>query len=663
MAYSHQGEFELAIVESTLAVDLDPTLALAFINRGHAYIQQYELDLAIADLTQAIELDPTLKSAFHNRGLAYLQLSELDLAIDDFTKSIELQPDFALAYPDRALALFERGDFTAALADAEQAIELDSGLAPGYYGRGLVHAQFGRDDRALDDYSRAIELYPDYFDAVSARSRLHLRQKNAEAALADIGLLIELAPDLAFLYARRGAARAMGGDRAGALDDFDRAMSMATDSDEIRDIHEMRAEAGFLDRNGSLDMGSGLTGLEALSGAWHDELWLSSVPQDRMDTTGDLQHAFWFEELDGGSVKFVWDGRAGQVFDMVLNQADDEILVWDAAEQRVAYYGTRGDRWFVGLDGTEDPGFEGVTRSVPPVFSPDGAHLAYGAYVDGSPRLVVDGKVTSDRHLAPVAAVWGPSGDRLAYVAETREIKKDEEPTDRKQWVVLDGSDLPSVDNISPTPGAMQFSPDGRRFAYAEVTNGRIRFVVDGSADPFVLDAVDPTFSPDSRRFIYAAKLEKGMAMIDEGRSGPTFDQVGLPVFSADSSRSLYAARRGKRWSVIVDGVAGPEFADFWAMPSFSPDGRHVAYLAEVHGSGVFGAMRRHWVAVLDGAIQGEWDEVASEVHFSPDSAHFAFSARRGKTWMVVVDGEAGSGFEHVGLPRWGASGRLAHVV
>ena len=245
MAYSQQGEFDLAIAESTRAVELDPTLALAFINRGHAYIEQGELDLALADLTNAIELDPTLKSAFHNRGIAYLQQGKLDLAVADLTKAIELQPDVAFAYPDRAQALFEQGDDTAALADAEKAIELDPGLAPGYYARGLVLAQLGHDDRALPDYNKAIELYPDYFDATSARSRLYLRQKDGEAALADIGRLIEFAPELAFLYGRRGAAKAIGGDRTGAVDDFDLARSMATDPEDIRDIDEKQAEAGL----------------------------------------------------------------------------------------------------------------------------------------------------------------------------------------------------------------------------------------------------------------------------------------------------------------------------------------------------------------------------------------------------------------------------------
>jgi tetratricopeptide (TPR) repeat protein len=108
-----------------------------------------------------------------------------------------------------------------------------------------VLAQFGDDARALADYSKAIELNPDYIDAILARSRLYLRRKDPEAALVDIGRSIEFAPEVSILYAYRGAAKAIGGDRAGGLADFDRAGTVATDSDEINAINELRHEFGL----------------------------------------------------------------------------------------------------------------------------------------------------------------------------------------------------------------------------------------------------------------------------------------------------------------------------------------------------------------------------------------------------------------------------------
>ena len=80
---------------------------------------------------------------------------------------------------------------------------------------------------------------------MAARSRLYLRQNDAEAALADVGRVIEFAPEVAIFYAYRGAAKAIGGDMAGARDDFDRARSMATDPGDISFIDEQKREVGL----------------------------------------------------------------------------------------------------------------------------------------------------------------------------------------------------------------------------------------------------------------------------------------------------------------------------------------------------------------------------------------------------------------------------------
>ncbi len=64
-------------------------------------------------------------------------------------------------------------------------------------------------------------------------------------ALADIERSIEFAPEVSIFYAYRGAAKAIGGDTAGGLADFDRANTMATDSDEITAIKELRHEFGL----------------------------------------------------------------------------------------------------------------------------------------------------------------------------------------------------------------------------------------------------------------------------------------------------------------------------------------------------------------------------------------------------------------------------------
>jgi hypothetical protein len=408
----------------------------------------------------------------------------------------------------------------------------------------------------------------------------------------------------------------------------------------------------------------------SISGTWNNEVeqpWQTAHSHPwRWDATGDLEHVYSFDKLDEGPLRLVWDGLPGREFDGIVGQTDGALWVRDPGDQRIAYYGQRGEGVFVGVGGDQQPDLQGLAKLVPLTFSPDGRHLAYGAYIDRAIRLIVDGVVHSDRNVAPVAPVWAPNGERLAFVAQSRELQPGEQPLDFQQWVVLDGQDLPKADWIARHAGGIRFSPDGRRFAYDEVIGGKVRLVVDGSAEPFISDFSEAAFSPDGGRFAYSAQLVGRWTLVTDGHPGESYDEVGPPIFSPDGSRLLFVARRDKRWSVVVDGSPGPEFQDLKLMPSFSPDGRRVAYLGRRRGRGLLGAVAPRWVAVVDGRelALGEWDDVGSEVTYSPDSAHFAFAARRGRTWSVVVDGQPGRSFdEPVGPPRWGTTGRLAYVA
>lgn len=402
--------------------------------------------------------------------------------------------------------------------------------------------------------------------------------------------------------------------------------------------------------------------LPAISGAWDDELVLPVPPAGRWDETGDGQHRCWVEPVDRERVRYAWDGVPGEPFQLIP-QHDGRQFVWSPGMLHVAYYGIRDGRYFVGVDGAERPAWEGITRSVPPTFSADASRLAYGVFVDGEARLVVDGDLFGDWHPAPIAPVFSPDSRRLAFAAENRNVAKHERSRDYHQWMVVDGVAQPEHGLISADPAGIQFSPDSRRLMYATILDGRLRLVVDGQGWP-VHDGIEiPTFSPDGHRLVYGAKGPRGVVLAGEevGGGGSGYQHIGRPVFGSDGRRLAFFGVRAKdRMVAVVDGVEGPEFTDAWGNAVFSADGRRVAYLAQRRATGFLGTGRKPWVAVVDGREDGDWDEVSSIPHFSPDGAHVAFTARRGRDWAVVVDGVAGRAFDEVGPPRFDADGRLA---
>jgi hypothetical protein len=85
--------------------------------------------------------------------------------------------------------------------------------------------------------------------------------------------------------------------------------------------------------------------------------------------------------------------------------------------------------------------------------------------------------------------------------------------------------------------------------------------------------------------------------------AGRTYDAVDPPTFSMDGTRIAYRVRRGAYQAVVVDGRVGPD-CQMVGAPVFSPDSRHVAYLAWLpSGRGV---------AIVDGRRGPEFDWLAS---------------------------------------------------
>jgi len=102
-----------------------------------------------------------------------------------------------------------------------------------------------------------------------------------------------------------------------------------------------------------------------------------------------------------------------------------------------------------------------------PLFSPDGAHVAYVAGDSASGRVVLDGR-EGQVHTGgmPSDIAWSPMGNRLAYRAAA---------PGRGMLVVLDGKPGKRYDGVFT--GTLTFSPDGKHIAYI-ARRGKKQFVV-----------------------------------------------------------------------------------------------------------------------------------------------------------------------------------------
>jgi len=406
-------------------------------------------------------------------------------------------------------------------------------------------------------------------------------------------------------------------------------------------------------------------GLPAISGKWEDELILAVAPTGQYDETAD-GHCYWFDPAEGNTVRFAWDGVRGEPLEPI-KQHDGQWFAWSPDDRHIAYYGNRIGRFVVGMDGNEST-WDGITRSVPPTWNADGSRVAFGAFVRGAPRLIVDRAPYGEWRVGPVRPAWSQDGMRLAFTAENREVQAGARPSDYRQWIVLDGVDQPVPDGLDADVG-MQFSPDGKHFFYGAITRSKgrdatVQLVIDGSPGPACQGIAFPKWAPDGS-IVHTIKTAAGVSI---GRNGePAGRAFGLniapPALSVGGSRIGYVGLQSKRHlTVVVDGVETRDYAEVWGNVEFSTDGRHAACLVQRQKKGFLGPAGK-WTLLLDGRELGEWDAVSSNTHFSPDGEHVAFAAKRGAEAVLVRDDTVVASGTLVTPPRFGATGRLAAVV
>jgi len=130
LGYYYKGDHDLAILEFTKAIAINPRFAMAYNNRGWEYLRKDEYDLAISDFNKSIEIKPNDAGAYLNRAAAYSKKGQHDLAISDFNKSIEINPNNARAYSDRGLACYQKGEYDKAWEDIHKAQSMGLKVPP-----------------------------------------------------------------------------------------------------------------------------------------------------------------------------------------------------------------------------------------------------------------------------------------------------------------------------------------------------------------------------------------------------------------------------------------------------------------------------------------------------------------------------------------------------
>ena len=220
------GDVETAISQFSTAIDIDPSLTLAYFNRGEAYRRQKDFTRAVADFRQAIALDPADVDAYEYLALTQYQQGNYEASLTTYTRAIELDSNNAEYYLGRGMAHADLGNKDDAFGDYRRALELDANLALAYYYRGKLYLEDNDLANAVADFTQAISLDPEDEYALNERGIAYARQGDLENATRDYSTAIVLNPRYATPYNNRGYLKYEAGDYEGAIADYTQAIEM-----------------------------------------------------------------------------------------------------------------------------------------------------------------------------------------------------------------------------------------------------------------------------------------------------------------------------------------------------------------------------------------------------------------------------------------------------
>ncbi len=120
---AENNDLDLALECYTKTIELDPTYSAAYNNRTfYIWLPRKEFEKAIEDLSVVIQLDSLDAYAYSNRSVAYFGLNQVEKGFLDAFKSIDLEPRNPYPYKTLAFAYYDMKDEALAIEMAREAL-------------------------------------------------------------------------------------------------------------------------------------------------------------------------------------------------------------------------------------------------------------------------------------------------------------------------------------------------------------------------------------------------------------------------------------------------------------------------------------------------------------------------------------------------------------
>ncbi len=193
LLFLKRGDDAMKIVDRFQPIfqeDRDLPLISGYVHAGHN-----EYAAAVHDFTRALEIDPKMAVGYMNRGYVYNDMRLPTKAEQDFRAALALNPQYGEAHLGLAYALLQSRRSTAALKEAEVA----SRLLPDSESLHLVKAEGYRQRamlaRAESEYRKALQLNPNDPTSYIALADVQYRARKYANAADTLHTALAVAPD------------------------------------------------------------------------------------------------------------------------------------------------------------------------------------------------------------------------------------------------------------------------------------------------------------------------------------------------------------------------------------------------------------------------------------------------------------------------------------
>ena len=181
---------------------------------GHVHKQNQLLQQAIDDFSRALEKDPKMFEALVNRGYVRNDMQDAQGAIRDFEPAIKMNPNSGIARLGLAFSYLQLHRSREGLEETNKAEKLLGELGATHMARATAYRQMRVLDKAVSEYRVALKYSPDDLKLHLALADALYHARHYTQSINELDAALKLSPDDPLIYANMASAYAQMGRRA-----------------------------------------------------------------------------------------------------------------------------------------------------------------------------------------------------------------------------------------------------------------------------------------------------------------------------------------------------------------------------------------------------------------------------------------------------------------